>query len=58
LPFASTSDAAGFLIDGSITNVATGDHDDEHDGADRPADLQARVAVDLGGHAALAARGT
>ena len=30
------------------------DHHEDERGADRPADLQARVAVDLGGHGALA----
>ena len=44
----------GFWIEESLANVSDRERHEDHRGADRPADLQARVAVDLRGDRALA----
>ena len=43
----------GFWIDAELREGDGGEHDEDQRGADRPGDLQARVAVDLRGDAAL-----
>ena len=42
------------LDPGQLDEGDDGDEDEDHRGADGPADLEARVAVDLGGHAPAA----
>ncbi len=46
--------AAGFLIDRQLDEGEDDEEDEDGGGADGPADLQARVAVDLRGDARLA----